>query len=139
MPDLLESFAPLARDYDVLLCDVWGVVHNGVVAFAPACEALSRFRAGGGTVILITNAPRPGATVGRILDRLGVPREHVTHKHGDSAREIPGYASVGSRSAMTAGAAIVKCVDVMLEKGKRIAAMLLEASEDGVIGRRACG
>ena len=45
--------------------------------------------------------------------------EHATHKHGDSAREIAGYASVGSRSAMTAGAAIVKCVDVMLEKGKR--------------------
>ena len=73
MPDIIERFAPLARDYDVLLCDVWGVVHNGVVAFAPACEALSRFRAGGGTVVLITNAPRPGAAVGRILDRLGVP------------------------------------------------------------------
>ena len=75
MPDIIDSFAPLARHYDVLLCDVWGVVHNGVVAFAPACAALRRFRAGGGTVILITNAPRPGASVGRILDRLGVPRE----------------------------------------------------------------
>jgi len=75
LPDIIDSFAPLARHYDVLLCDVWGVVHNGVVAFAPACAALRRFRAGGGTVILITNAPRPGASVGRILDRLGVPRE----------------------------------------------------------------
>ncbi len=75
MPDLIERFAPLARDYDVLLCDVWGVVHNGIAAFAPACEALTRFRAGGGTAILITNAPRPGAAVERILDRLAVPRE----------------------------------------------------------------
>jgi len=65
----------LAHDYDVLLCDVWGVVHNGIAAFAPACEALRRFRAGGGTVILITNAPRPGASVQRILDRFGVPHD----------------------------------------------------------------
>lgn len=74
MPEIIERFAPLARGYDVLLCDVWGVVHNGVAAFAPACEALMRFRSGSGTVILITNAPRPGASVRRILDRLNVPR-----------------------------------------------------------------
>jgi HAD superfamily hydrolase (TIGR01459 family) len=72
---IIERFAPLARDYDVLLCDVWGVVHNGITAFAPACDALTQFRTGGGTAILITNAPRPGAAVERFLDRLGVPRE----------------------------------------------------------------
>jgi len=71
---LVERFAPLARGYDVLFCDVWGVIHNGVAAFAEACEALARFRAGGGTAILLTNAPRPAAAVERILDRLGVPR-----------------------------------------------------------------
>jgi HAD superfamily hydrolase (TIGR01459 family) len=74
VPDIIERFAPLARDYDVLLCDVWGVVHNGLEAFPAACDALQRFRASGGTAILITNAPRPGAAVGRILDRLKVPR-----------------------------------------------------------------
>ena len=68
---LIERFAPLARDYDVLFCDVWGVIHNGVAAFADACEALTRFRQRGGTAILLTNAPRPGAAVTRILDRLG--------------------------------------------------------------------
>jgi HAD superfamily hydrolase (TIGR01459 family) len=71
---LVERFAPLARGYDVLFCDVWGVVHNGVAAFADACDALTRFRAGGGTAILLTNAPRPAAAVEHILDRLGVPR-----------------------------------------------------------------
>jgi HAD superfamily hydrolase (TIGR01459 family) len=71
---LIERFAPLAADYDVLFCDVWGVVHNGVAAFADACDALARFRSGGGTVILLTNAPRPAAAVARILDRFGVPR-----------------------------------------------------------------
>ena len=75
LPTIIDRFAPLACGYDVLLCDVWGVVHNGVAAFAAACEALTRFRAGGGTVILITNAPRPGAAVQKILDRFGVPHD----------------------------------------------------------------
>ena len=75
LPTIIDRFAPLARGYDVLLCDVWGVVHNGVAAFAAACEALTRFRADGGTVILITNAPRPGAAVEKILDRFGVPHD----------------------------------------------------------------
>ena len=90
MPEIIERFAPLAGAYDVLLCDVWGVVHNGVAAFAHACEALMRFRAGGGTVILITNAPRPGASVQRILDRLKVPREayDAITSSGDVTRGI---------------------------------------------------
>lgn len=64
----------IASRYDVVLCDVWGVIHNGVAAFAPACEALLRFRAAGGAAILITNAPRPGSAVVGQLDRLAVPR-----------------------------------------------------------------
>ena len=75
MPDIIERFAPLARHYDVLLCDVWGVVHNGLAAFPEACDALMKFRTERGPVILITNAPRPCDAVQRILDRLGVPRE----------------------------------------------------------------
>lgn len=72
---LIEHFADLAADYDVLFCDVWGVVHNGIAAFADACAALTRFRQRGGTAILLTNAPRPDAAVKRILDRLAVPAE----------------------------------------------------------------
>ncbi|MDE1973599.1 MAG: TIGR01459 family HAD-type hydrolase [Hyphomicrobiales bacterium] len=75
MPDLIAKFGLLAGGYDVLFCDVWGVVHNGVAAFPQACEALIRFRRAGGTVILITNAPRPGASVQPVLDDFGVPRE----------------------------------------------------------------
>jgi HAD superfamily hydrolase (TIGR01459 family) len=69
-----RHFATLAAGYDVVLCDVWGVVHNGIAAAPEACDALARFRAGGGTAVLITNAPRPGERVRVILDRLGVPR-----------------------------------------------------------------
>jgi HAD superfamily hydrolase (TIGR01459 family) len=74
-PPFIGNFAPFAAAYDVVLSDVWGVVHNGVTATPEACDALARFRANGGTVVLITNAPRPGEVVARFtLDRLGVPR-----------------------------------------------------------------
>jgi HAD superfamily hydrolase (TIGR01459 family) len=74
LPPILPGFADFARGFDVALCDIWGVVHGGVHAFAPACDALTRFREKGGTVILVSNAPRPGAAVVPQLDGLGVPR-----------------------------------------------------------------
>jgi HAD superfamily hydrolase (TIGR01459 family) len=73
-PPFISHFAPLASAYDVLLCDVWGVVHNGVAATPESCDALMRYRSQGGTVILITNAPRPGEVVLQFIDRLKVPR-----------------------------------------------------------------
>ena len=90
MADFIEHFEPLARDYDIVLCDVWGVVHNGLEAFPAACDALMQFRAGGGTVILITNAPRSGAAVSRILDRLKIPRDayDAITSSGDVTRGI---------------------------------------------------
>jgi HAD superfamily hydrolase (TIGR01459 family) len=65
----------LSSRYKLWLCDIWGVVHNGVRAFAPAVEALKRHRQNGGTVILVTNAPRPAAGIERQLAGLGVTRE----------------------------------------------------------------
>jgi HAD superfamily hydrolase (TIGR01459 family) len=72
---LLSHFAPLASRYDVVLCDVWGVAHNGVAAFPEACDALRRAREGGAKVVFITNAPRPSAPVIAQLDLLRVPRD----------------------------------------------------------------
>lgn len=71
---LISGLRDVAPAYDTILCDVWGVVHNGRGHFAQACEALTRFRAGGGSVVLVTNAPRPHAPIREQLDRLGVPR-----------------------------------------------------------------
>ena len=72
-------FADRLRDVvggaEVLLSDIWGVVHNGLVAFPEACEALHSFRRQGGTVILITNAPRPADSVQRQLRKLEVADE----------------------------------------------------------------
>jgi len=75
LPSFTDHFSTLAAAYDVALCDVWGVVHNGVAASAEAGDALARFRAGGGTVVLITNAPRPQDVVRHQLDRFGVTRD----------------------------------------------------------------
>lgn len=72
---LTDKFSALAPRYEAVLSDVWGVLHNGVAAFPEAGDALVRFRAQGGTVVLISNAPRPGRYVARMLERLGVPRE----------------------------------------------------------------
>ena len=73
--ELLRGLAGLAGGYDVILCDVWGVLHNGLTAFQNAAEALSRFRAKGGKVVLLTNSPNPSRLVVAQLDRLGVSRE----------------------------------------------------------------
>jgi HAD superfamily hydrolase (TIGR01459 family) len=58
---------------DVILSDIWGVVHNGLEAWPDACAALAEFRKAGGKVVLITNAPRPADSVQRMLRRLHVP------------------------------------------------------------------
>ena len=74
---ILTSARDLLSAYDVLLCDVWGVIHNGRVHYAEACDALIRFRQGGGRVVLVTNAPRPNPPVRQQLDALAVPREQA--------------------------------------------------------------
>jgi HAD superfamily hydrolase (TIGR01459 family) len=70
-----ERLRDLVDGVDVLLSDIWGVVHNGLTAFPEACEALHSFRKQGGTVILITNAPRPADSVQRQIRKLGVADE----------------------------------------------------------------
>ncbi|CAN5596873.1 TIGR01459 family HAD-type hydrolase [soil metagenome] len=75
MTDLPSGLSALTDRYDVLLCDVWGVIHNGVESYPQACQALVNWRAHHGPVILISNSPRPSAAVVEQLDRLGVPRE----------------------------------------------------------------
>jgi carbon-monoxide dehydrogenase large subunit len=67
-----------------------------------------------------------------LAQQLGIAAEHIEHRQGDSAMEIAGYASVGSRSAMTVSHALIKTVEAMLAKGKTIAATVLEAAESDI-------
>src|ERR1700709_2842259 len=69
---VVERLRALVDGVEVVLSDIWGVVHNGLEAFPEACEALHTYRQRGGTVILTANAPRPADSVQRQLRKLGV-------------------------------------------------------------------
>jgi carbon-monoxide dehydrogenase large subunit len=92
---------------------------------------------GNDTLQLALNVQNTGqghATVfSRLIgERLGIAPEKIPHRHGDSANELPGYASVGSRSGMTVSHSVVKAIDTLLAKGKPVAAAMLEAGEADV-------
>ncbi len=92
---------------------------------------------GGDKLVMALNVQPTGqshATVfGRMLaEKLGIDRALIAHKHGDSTLEIPGFASVGSRSAQAVSHALLRTVDVMLAKGRKVAATMLEASEGDI-------
>lgn len=88
MTPILASLSQIAPRYDALLCDLWGCLHNGKTPFPAAVAALQAFRAGGGRVALVTNAPRPSDRVIGTLDRMGVPRDawDVVASSGDAAQ-----------------------------------------------------
>jgi HAD superfamily hydrolase (TIGR01459 family) len=68
----LDTLDDVAGQYDVLLCDIWGVIHNGRAPYGPAGDALARFRAGGGKVVLISNVPKQRDPIPGQLERIGV-------------------------------------------------------------------
>lgn len=101
LPHALPHLGAIADDYDILLCDVWGVIHNGRESWPGPCEALARFNREGGHVVLISNSPRPAKDVIAQLDGLGVPREawkaFVTSgdaTRAELARRAPGPALI---------------------------------------------
>ena len=83
-----KTIAPYTAGKEAWLVDIWGVMHNGVLPFAPAVSACKRFRASGGTALLLSNAPRPAAGVAAQLDRIGVARTSFDAivSSGDAAR-----------------------------------------------------
>lgn len=93
----LAGLSRLAGDYDVLFCDIWGVIHDGARAFGPACEALARWRETVGPVVLISNSPRPFEGVAAQLDELGAPRDAWTGivTSGDASRALLAERSPG--------------------------------------------
>lgn len=88
-PRFIKGLAEIAGDYDAILCDAWGVIHNGVSIFPGVDRALSEFRRARGPVVILTNAPRPSSIIPAQLDRVGLSRaaydDVVTS--GDATRE----------------------------------------------------
>ncbi|WP_430464604.1 TIGR01459 family HAD-type hydrolase [Tabrizicola sp.] len=99
MTRIIPSLASIAADYDAVFCDLWGCLHNGKTPYPAAVAALQAFRAGGGKVALVTNAPRPKATVIAQLDRMGVPRDawDLVVSSGDAAQAAMLQGAVGQK------------------------------------------
>lgn len=85
---ILHGLSELTEHFDVILCDIWGVLHNGATPHPGAWQALARARDKGTSVILISNAPRPGEEIERALQIMGIPRDAFdgTVTSGDLAR-----------------------------------------------------
>ena len=99
MTQIIASLAKIPTRYDAVFCDLWGCLHNGKAPFPAAVAALQAFRANGGRVVLLTNAPRPKPSVVSQLDAMGLPRdawdEVVTS--GDAAQHALITGAVGRR------------------------------------------
>jgi len=123
----------LAGRYDAVLCDIWGVIHNGVAAHPTAAEALRRFRGAGGAVVLVSNAPRPAEVIRPQLDGLRVPRDaydaivtsgDVTRRalreratdavhHLGPERDLPVFEGLALRFAPLDSADVVVCTGLL--------------------------
>jgi HAD superfamily hydrolase (TIGR01459 family) len=155
MTRFIERLQDLSAAYDVLLCDIWGVVHNGREAFPKACTTLAHWRATRGPVILISNSPRPSPGVIEQMDELGVPREAWSGivTSGDvtrvllsdrrpapvfaigPARDAPLYEDLGLDFTSLEKAALISCtglVDDEVETPEDYRAMLAPAAARGL-------
>lgn len=126
---MIPGLSAIADDYDAVICDVWGVLHNGVQGYPAAAEALRLFRERRGPVVLLTNAPRPAAPIREILARFGVtPASYdavvtsgdVTRdllaRHGDAPvfhlgpeRDLPLFDGLALRRVPVGDAGLVVC------------------------------
>ena len=97
--EIVERLADISDRYDAVFCDLWGCVHNGVTAFPEAVEALRAFRAKGGKVVMLTNAPRGRAEVAKQFVHFSVPDDcwDTIATSGDSARAAMFRGVVGEK------------------------------------------
>src|SRR5499427_6074556 len=88
-PRLISGLSEIAPNHDALICDVWGVVHDGKRHHPAAAEALYRFKDKHGPVVLLTNAPRVPAEVAIQCSSYGLPPDcyDVIISSGGAARE----------------------------------------------------
>lgn len=99
MTRIISALSEVSGGYAALFVDLWGCVHNGVAAYPEAVAALRSYRAGGGTVVLLTNSPKPRAGVAVQLQGFGVPDDawDTIATSGDSARAAMFMGAVGQK------------------------------------------
>ena len=67
----VKRFSDISYQYDALICDIWGVIHNGQELFPGINECLLNYKEQNNHVILLSNAPRPSSYVKTVLDKFG--------------------------------------------------------------------
>lgn len=99
MTRIITALSEVSDRYEALFVDLWGCVHNGIKAIPSAVEALQTYRARGGAVVLVTNAPRSRHEVAKQLVRFGVPEDAYDDiaTSGDSARSAMFQGAVGHK------------------------------------------
>ena len=99
MTQIIQSLDEISDRYTAAFVDLWGCVHDGYKAFPAAVEALRGFKARGGTVVLVTNSPRPRAGVETQIAKMGVPEDcwDTIATSGDSARAAMLQGAVGQK------------------------------------------
>ncbi len=99
MTRIINTLAEISGNYDALYVDLWGCLHNGVIAFPEAVAALQTYRKSGGKVVLLTNAPRHRASVQKQIEGMNVPADcwDTIASSGDSARATMFRGAVGEK------------------------------------------
>ncbi len=97
LPRLISGLSEIAAGHDALICDVWGVVHDGHRHHPAAAEALTRFKREHGPVLLLTNAPRVPSEVAAQCAGYGLPPDcyDAIVSSGGAAREYLEAAAAG--------------------------------------------
>ncbi|PYG30511.1 TIGR01459 family HAD-type hydrolase [Pelagimonas varians] len=99
MTQIISALSEISERYEALFVDLWGCVHNGMTAYPEAVAALQAYRAKGGIVVLVTNAPRSRSEVAKQLTRFNVPEDAYDDiaTSGDSGRAAMFQGAVGSK------------------------------------------
>ena len=99
MTQIINNLSEVSDQYDAVLCDLWGCLHNGIKPFADAVTALEAFRDAGKIVHLLTNSPRPAHSVYTQLDEIGVPRDlyQGITASGDASRAALASGAYGNK------------------------------------------
>jgi len=99
MTRIIEHLSEVSENYGAMFVDLWGCVHNGHSAYGEAVAALQAYRAQGGIVVLLTNAPRHRKSVAAQLEVIGVPTDcwDTIATSGDSARAAMYRGVVGEK------------------------------------------
>lgn len=99
MPRRIAGLAGLAAQYPLLISDLWGVIHDGRLAFPAALDALARYRADGGRVVILSNSPQRSELLLPALARKGI--DATTHDRlissGDLVRRFAAETHAGAR------------------------------------------